>query len=160
MFTATVEGADQLASTWGRVTSTIRVGAERGAGLGAKEGAAEARARHTFKNQTGSLERSIQGRTIGWSGDTYKAEIIADAKSSTKGRAHYASFVENGRGPITAPDGAVLRFVIGGRIIFRRSVKAATALPFMHLAFYKCEAVMFREVETSIASAQAILDRS
>lgn len=151
MFTATVEGADQLASTWQRVVSTVRVGAERATGIGAKEGAGEARTHHQFRNRTGDLERSIQSRTIGWAGDTYKAEITAKMK--------YASYVEEGRGPVVAKPGSMLRLVIGGRVFFRKSVKAAAARPFMGLAYTKCEAVMLRELEVGIANAQTILDR-
>lgn len=161
MFTATVEGASQLATTWGRVTSVIRTGASRGAGLGATQGAAEARSRHTFRNRTGALERSIQGRAIGWVGDTYKAEIVADARSTTKGRARYASFVDQGTKAHLIVGNPFLTFMWKGALMHVRYVNhpGTTALPYMHFAFNKCSAVLLREVEVSIADAQRILDR-
>ena len=161
MFTATVEGASALEQTWRRVASTVRMGAMRGAGLGAEEGASEARRRHTFRNRTGALERSIRGRSIGWVGDTFKAEILADARSTTKGRARYASFVENGTAAHLIVGNPFLTFMWKGALVHLRYVNhpGTTALPFMHFAFYKAEAVLYREVEVSIADAQRILDR-
>lgn len=151
MFTAVVEGAEELAHDWVNVRAAVRAGMRRGVSMGVKEGAAEARARHRFKNRTGNLERSILGEVTGSSDDEHRGRIAAWRK--------YASFVENGRGPVVAKNGKALRFVIGGQVFFRRSVKAASALPFMGVAYTKCEAVMIREIEIGIANAQAILNR-
>lgn len=151
MFTATVEGAEELAHDWVNVRAAVRAGMRRGVSMGVAEGAAEAKARHTFKNRTGRLQHSIQGRLTGSSETEHRGEIVALMK--------YASFVENGRGAVVAKNGKALRFTIGGQVFFRRSVGPATALPFMHFAFYKCERVMIRETEIGIANAQAILNR-
>ncbi len=43
----------------------------------------------------------------------------------------YAGFVENGRGAVHARPGGVLRFVINGEVLFRKSVGPAKARPFL-----------------------------
>ena len=92
MFKADIVGEAEIEAAWGRVVAEIRVGAVRGAGLGAKEGAEEARRKHVFRNRTGELEKSISHITIGWvNGTTYVAKIVAGKK--------YASWVEDGTRP-------------------------------------------------------------
>lgn len=151
MFTATVEGADDLARNWGSAVNLIRGGASQAVIRGVREGAQEAKTKHRFTNRSGDLERSIEGTVLGWDGDTCKGTIVAKSK--------YASFVEEGRGPVVAKAGGMLRFQIGGQVFFRKSVKAAAARPFMGMAYTKCEAVILREIEVGIASAQSILNR-
>ena len=46
-------------------------------------------------------------------------------------RAPHAGFVEHGRGPVEASSGKVLRFVVNGRVFFRKRVGPARARPFM-----------------------------
>lgn len=150
MFTATVEGAEELERAWSNVQAHVRAGVRLAVAVGVTQGAAEARAQHRFKNRTGDLERSISGRVTRNTVNETSGEIVA-----TKS---YASYVEHGRGPVTARNGKTLRFAIGGQVFFRRSVRAATALPFMGIAYLKCERVMIREIEISIANAQAILN--
>lgn len=177
MFTAVVENASELAGRWVQVRAAVRAGVRRGVSQGVVEGAAEARAGHRFTNRTGELERSIQGRVlgnrtsvgtsrgnarrIGGSGDdqtsldpndgAHFGEIVATAP--------YASFVENGRGPVEAKNAEFLRFVIDGVVFYRKRVGPAAPRPFMGLAYEKCERVMIREIERGIAQAQATLDR-
>lgn len=151
MFNAVVEGAEELAHDWVNVRAAVRAGMRRGVSAGVSEGAAAARAGHKFKNQTGDLEKSIQGRLTGSSETEHRGEIVAAMP--------YASFVEEGRGPVTVVNAKALRFVIGGQVFFRRSVGPARAFPFMGIAYLKCERVMIREIEIGIAQAQAILDR-
>lgn len=155
MFTASVEGAEELAHAWVNVRAAIRGGMRHGVAMGVVEGAAAARAEHRFKNKTGRLEHSIQGRVTGSSDTEHRGEIVATMK--------YASFVEGGTKPhiIVARSGGVLRFVIGGRTIFAKSVHhpGTQPLPFMGIAYLKCERVMIREIEIGIAYAQSILDR-
>jgi hypothetical protein len=71
----------------------------------------------------------------------------------------YASYVENGRGPVRAIRAQFLRFTIDGQVFFRRSVRAAAPRPFMSFAYFKCERVMIREIELGVEQAQAVLDR-
>lgn len=151
MFTAVVEGAEELAHDWVNVRAAVRAGMRRGVSMGVKEGAAEARAKHRFKNRTGNLERSIVGEVTGSSDDEHRGQIAAWRK--------YASIVEHGRGPVEAKRAKTLHFFIGGQEFFRRRVGPATALPFMGIAYLKCEAVMIREIEIGIANAQVILNR-
>jgi hypothetical protein len=155
MFTASVEGAVELATAWVGVRASVRAGMRHGVTMGVKEGAAEARAKHRFKNKTGRLEHSIQGHLTGSSDTEQRGEIVATMK--------YASFVEEGTKAhvILAREGGMLRFVIGGRTIFSRKVNhpGSAPHPFMSFAYFKCEAVMLREIEIGIADAQRILDR-
>lgn len=43
----------------------------------------------------------------------------------------YAQYIEYGRGPVRAINAKVLRFVIGGEVIFRKSVGPAKAQPYI-----------------------------
>jgi len=54
-----------------------------------------------------------------------------DKQVSLAASAPFAHFVEFGRGAITAKNGKVLRFEVGGQVLFRRSVGPAKAHPFM-----------------------------
>ena len=49
-------------------------------------------------------------------------------------RSPHAAYVEHGRKAIVARPGHFLRFVVAGRIVFARRVKAARARPFMRPA--------------------------
>ncbi len=44
----------------------------------------------------------------------------------------YAQYIEFGRGPVTAVNAKALRFIIGGEVIFRKSVGPMQAQPFVH----------------------------
>jgi hypothetical protein len=173
MFTAVVEGVEELAHDWERATTQVRYGALRGVYEGCTDGASEARENHSFQNQSGDLEKSIQGRLTSADPNDPRGEIVAKEK--------YASFVDQGtaahiiraklgrgqRGP-KAPgqsrggkgDG-LLHFQIGGRWISKAEVHhpGTKPMPFMALAYFKCERVMIRCIEVGIASAQEILDR-
>ena len=156
MFTATVEGAEELAHDWVNVRAAVRGGMRRGVSLGVKEGAAEARALHRFKNRTGELERKTEGRVTGSSDTEHRGEIVAGT--------NYASFVEKGTRPhvILPKNGKFLRWEQPqGDFHFARRVNhpGTTALPFMGIAFLCCERVMIREIEIGIAFAQTILNR-
>lgn len=156
MFTATVEGAEELAHDWVNVRAAIRAGMRRGVSMGVKEGASEAKARHRFKNRTGALERSIVGEVTGSSDDEHRGQIAAWRK--------YASFVEEGTRPhVILPRNAKLLHweEPQGDHHFARRVNhpGTTALPFMGIAYLRCERVMIREIEIGIAQAQAILNR-
>lgn len=176
MFFAVIEGAEELAGRWVNVRGAIRAGIRRGVSLGVTEGAAEARANHRFKNQTGDLERSIIGRltgnrtSVGTSrgrargiGGRDDSTSLDDNDGAQLGEIAatmpYASYVENGRGPVVAKKARFLRFVIDGVVFFRKRVGPAAPRPFMALAYTKCERVMIRELERAVALAQNILDR-
>lgn len=65
--------------------------------------------------------------------DSLEKKILGH-QGSLKTTKHYAKFVENGRGPITAKKGKVLRFKIAGQIIFAKHVKGVKPRPFMKAA--------------------------
>lgn len=174
MFWAVVENAEELAGRWVQVRAAVRAGMRKGVSKGVVEGASEARTKHLFTNRTGKLERSIVGRVTGsrTSVGIVRDGILRVSSSRTplepndgahfgiiEAKEKYASFVEGGRGPVIVRNAKALRFVIGGRVFFRRSVRAAKPFPFMAFAYFKCEAVMIREIELGVAEAQAILDR-
>lgn len=156
MITAEVEGEADLERAWGRVVAEVRTGVVRGVGNGAKDGAAEARQRHAFKNKTGKLEKSIHHVVIGWTSDTkYEAKIIA--------KEQYASFVEGGTEShmIAGRRGGSLTFEWKGELVhFRYIMHPGTKpLPFMGLAYQKAERVIQREIELALERAQSALDR-
>lgn len=155
MFTVTLEGAEALAHDWVNVNAAVRAGMRRGVRMGCQEGALEARTKHTFTNRTGDLERSIVGEIVGSSETEHRGEIRA-AK-------HYASFVDEGTRPhiITAKNAKALRWEDAEGVHFAKRVRhpGSRAKPFMHLAYYKAERVIIREIEIGVAQGQTILNR-
>lgn len=157
MFTVTLEGEAELERAWGKAVNVIRHGVMRGVSRGVKEGAAEARSKHSFKNRTDALQSSIVGLALGWaeSGNRYVGAIRATAR--------HASFVEYP----TKAHAIVIRRANwlhweapqGDHHFAKRVWHPGTkGQPFMFLAFYKCEAVMIREVEIGAVAAQQALD--
>lgn len=153
--TVTLEGVEELERAWENAVIVIQVGARNAVQRAVEEGAAEARAKHAFTNRTGELEASIVGRMLGSeSGEGSTIKHVGEIRAGK----FYASWVEDGRGPITAK-GKALRFEIGGTVFFRKSVKASQPKPFMGIAYIKAERVLQREIEAAIPRAQALLDR-
>ena len=157
MFSVTIEGEAELERDWGKACSVIRIGLARGVSRGVKEGAAEARSKHSFTSRSRALEESITGVSLGWaeSGNRYSGIIRAAAK--------HASFVEYD----TKPHVIVVRRASwlhweepqGDHHFAKRVWHPGTkAQPYMFLAFYKCERIMILEVEAGIRQAQAVLD--
>lgn len=179
MFSAELEGVEELATTWKSVCSVIRAGMQRGVSDGVREGAADARSGHSFKNQTGELERSIQGRAThsGLPSDPDGDDGAPPGHPSParlephdgaffgviEATAPHASFVEKGTRPhVIAP-------IRGTRLVFQWHGEwhsagtvhhpGTRAQPFMSIAYYKCERVMVREIERGVEDAQMLLDR-
>lgn len=76
--------------------------------------------------KTGTLRRSI----------THTVTSSPMVTTTTIGtNVPYAKYVEYGRGAITAAPGRVLRFEVGGKVLFRKSVGPARARPFLFKAF-------------------------
>lgn len=158
MFTVELEGESEIAAAWGTACNIVRQGASRGVRMGVQEGAHEAKTKHTFKNQSGDLERSIEGVALGSvnGGDGFQGVIRATA--------NHASYVEYD----TKPHTIVVRRAVWlhweqpqGDVHFAKVVHhpGTKAQPFMHLAYFKCERVMIREIERGIVHAQGALDR-
>lgn len=82
----------------------------------------EGQAKREAPVKTGTLRRSITSNPV-----TPTLGIVGT-------NVPYAKWVHNGRGPITAGPGKMLRFEIGGTVFFRKSVGPAKANPFMKRA--------------------------
>ena len=158
MFTVEFEGESEIAAAWGTACNLVRHGLGRGVRMGVQEGAHEARSKHTFKNQSGDLERSIEGVALGSvnGGDGFQGEIRATAK--------HASYVEYD----TKPHRIVVRRAVWlrweqpqGDVHFAKVVNhpGTKGQPFMHLAYFTCERVIVCEIERGIVAAQGALDR-
>lgn len=145
-----------LEKDWARVVAEIRTGVVRGVGYGARAGAEAIRAGHTFKNQSGDLERGIVHAVIGWTTEnTYQAKIVSQAT--------YSSFVEKGTAPhqIAGRRNGALTFEWKGELVHFRYVMhpGTKPMPFMHLGFEAAEKVIRRELEAALTRADAILSR-
>lgn len=153
MFFAELEGEAELAEAWGSATNIIRDGAAQAVMRGVREGAAEARTKHTFRNRTKTLEESIEGTALGWKGDRFDGLIRATAP--------YASYVEEGTKAHLIPGNPLLSFESKGRRVVVHWVehKGTKPMPFMALAYLKAERVIIREIELGIERAQERLDR-
>lgn len=82
---------------------------------------------HAYKDRTGSLSNSIRaGEPVG--GTLVTVDVTADTP--------YAAAIELGAKPhvITARKGKALRFQVGGRTVFRRSVNHPGNKPYKFLA--------------------------
>lgn len=94
--------------------------------------------------KTGTLRRSITNQVA-------VSPMVTRVTVGTN--VPYAKYVEFGRGPITASPGKVLRFEIGGKVIFRKSVGPAKARPFLYKAFRELRgriSAEFRKVPAAV----------
>jgi hypothetical protein len=93
--------------------------------------AAEAKSTTLFKDQSGATRSSIHGEVTE---PGRRGFVIAGGASK---------FLENGTRPhtITARNATVLRFVVNGQTVFRRTVHhpGTAELPFMHQALARAE---------------------
>lgn len=83
-------------------------------------------ARRLVPVKTGELKASTSVMNT-----EFVARQPGEVSAAFKARALYASYVDQGRGPVTAKRAGMLRFQIGGRWISKKSVRAAAARPFM-----------------------------
>ena len=88
----------------------------------------EGQAKKETPVRTGTLRRSITSNPV-----TPTLGVVGT-------NVPYARWVHNGRGPIVAPPGKALKFVIGRQVIIVRSVGPAKANPFMKRARLKAGA--------------------
>lgn len=156
--TAAVENAEEFQRFWEvSVMGLYRRGLRRAVNRAAREGAKEAKDRHTFRNRSTDLEKSIGAITdAGSTSDDFGAEIVALER--------YASFVDGGTKAhvIEARRAAVLRFVNqSGNVIYRLRVHhpGSRAHPFMGFAYFKAERVLQREIEITNENVQRLLDQ-
>jgi hypothetical protein len=87
----------------------------------------EREAKRRVRVKTGHGRRSITSKKAVMRGGT------AEGRYGTN--VFYLRLLEKGRGPIRARNAQALRFVIGGRVLFRKSVGPAPARPFMAPSF-------------------------
>jgi hypothetical protein len=87
--------------------------------------------------RTGHLRRNITSSARATSGG---AQAIVAASTP------YARFVEEGRGPVVASPGKVLRFTIGSQVIYRKRVGPARGRWYMRTAFQRNQAGAVRLV--------------
>jgi hypothetical protein len=119
-----------------------------------QEGAQEARTTHQYKDRTGALTASIEGNVL--------VSTPGAALGEIRARKRYASFVEEGTPPheIRPRSGQALRFNVGGRTVFARSVNhpGTKADGFMGRAYQKAERVIEARVDLGVARAKKILE--
>lgn len=92
------------------------------AGVKAVAAAVVDEAKRNARRKTGFMRSMIRSRISG----RFQRVVTAHAP--------YSYFVENGRNAVYARPGGALRFVINGRVLFRRSVGPALPRPFMEPA--------------------------
>lgn len=158
LFQVDIEGESEIIAAWGQAYGILKRGAKTAVSKAVKEGAQEARDKHTFRNRTRTrtLEKSIEGFVVGWVTDeTYRGVIRAGAK--------YASHVEYPTKPheIVARRARWLSFKWKGEWVHFKYVRhpGTKGQPFMHLAYFKAERVLQREMEIAIQKAQDRLNR-
>lgn len=103
------------------------------------------RALATFDRIISGFDAAVER---GLSKTAFKGQAVAKSKSKgsvaasvgvtqtpegyeLQARAPHAWFVEHGRGPVEAQGNGFLRFVVGGRVVYTRRVRAARPRPFM-----------------------------
>lgn len=78
--------------------------------------------------------KGIEAETPVRTGDLRRGNVLTVQSLGDYARIHniqpYASLVEYGRGPIEAAPGKVLRFEIGGQVLYRKRVKGTKPNPF------------------------------
>jgi hypothetical protein len=90
---------------------------------------------------TGHLRRSITTSRAAFAGGV--------ARGSWGTNVPYAKHVEFGRGPVVARPGGVLRFTVGGRVLYRQKVRAARPRPFLFLAARRLRGRFRQEFEVA-----------
>lgn len=102
----------------------------------------EALAKRGAPVRTGQLRRSIAATP---------ASASAGGVTATYGTATpYAPYVEYGRGPVVAGPGKVLRFEVGGRVLYRKRVGPARPRPFIGPTVMQVRSILTREVDAAV----------
>lgn len=155
MFTATIEGWDELERAWnGAVKRVYRDGCRRGVREAVADAVAEAE--RLAPEHTGALKAGIHGGTTDVEGTGAEGHVTSDAP--------YSSFVEEGTRPhdITAKRAPMLAWENPqGDWHHAKTVHhpGTRPHPFMGPALQKAERVIEREIGVATARAQAALDR-
>lgn len=91
MFTCELENVLECQAAWARATHSVALGSIDGVEKGIREAVDDTRAHHSFRSQSGALERSISGELTGVSPNGAEGIVRATVK--------YASYVEEGTRP-------------------------------------------------------------
>ena len=157
---------DEFERELARADRELSIAVRDGVKEACEQGAAEARATHVYKDRTGDLTKSIEGKLL--------VSTPGAALGEIRAKKYYASYVENGTAaheiyPKTITTGgkggrfgrAMLRFVIGGRVIFASKVNhpGTKPHPFMGQAYQKAERVLVKNVEMGVDRARKILEQ-
>jgi len=84
----------------------------------------------------GLMQTAFKGQSVAKSkskGSVAASVGVTQTKAGyeLQARAPHARWVEDGRGPVVAKRAKMLRFEVGGRVLFRKRVGPARARPFM-----------------------------
>lgn len=142
--------AAKLAGAEGIVRQELATGVNRTASQGV------ARAKSLAAVKTGHMRRSIIAKPAAMSGSAITASYGPNAKNEKTGFP-YPVAVEFGRRGFSARRGRYLRFEIGGRVIFARSVGPAAAQPFMRPSAQHVRTILPREMRAAVARIRARL---
>ncbi len=150
--TVDIEGLEELQAAWDSAFTELAASTATATEKACQEGAAEARAAHTYKDRTGHLTASIAGHLT-------RVNPL-DAEGVIEAKAPYASYVEEGTSPHEIT-GNPLAFEAGGELIFARRVHhpGTQPHPFMGPALQKAERVLQREGEVAVDRAAERLNR-
>src|SRR5690348_105077 len=107
----------------------------------------EAFAKGLVPVKTGHLRRSIAMKPAVWAGGA-----VGTFGTATP----YGKYVEFGRGPIVARPGHFLRFTVGGRVVYRKSVGPAAPRPFIRPAAARLRPLVKLEYQ---AAMRRVIDR-
>lgn len=155
MFTAEVEGVEEVQAAWQAALADIAHGMTRGVERGVEDAANEARSTHRYKDRTGALTGSIRGFLRAAASPVDGGEALGVLEAS----ARYASYVEEGTTPhvIEARRAKALRWVDSDGVHFAKRVNhpGGRSIPFMGPAVLKVERVVEVEVELAIERAAA-----
>lgn len=96
--------------------------------------------------RTGHLRRNNAAKAAVWSGG---------AVGSYGNATPYAPAVENGRRGFSAGPGKMLRFTIGGQVLYRKSVGPAAARPFIRPSAARLRPLVPREYRAAMQRVMA-----
>lgn len=147
----TVDVDVEILERWVPIQVKLAQGIKTAVDVACKAGAQEARTVHRYKDRTGNLTKSIDGRVVSF--DHLGASGVLEAT------AKYASYVENGTRPhrIEARKAKALRWEDSdGGVHFARAVNhpGTKPAPFMGPGFIRTEQVLEAQVKLAIANAE------
>jgi hypothetical protein len=154
MFSIEVDGIPELERDFRRIEVTLSDAARRAAEAGAREGVAEAKAKHAYTDRTGKL--------TGTATSYLEASAPGGSVAVMKWPQRYASFVENGTEPHMIVGNPTLTFRWKGVLVHFRYVNhpGSKAYPFAGPAMQKAERVIYRELEIGVFAGQRILEEA